>query len=199
MCYELHPGEDLHDGVTFERFLAALDAQQRAVMDQQLAALGLKLNECIAEIAIPAPTSRYRIEMINQSPPRKNWIDGWTGRRDIRVQAIMKDTESGAELANIRSVTLSYQVTVSDNSVAGCNRRKDVSRLANEFILPANAPAPRVSAIEKADAVTKFPVEKVVTLEVHSRHTPGGSIDWRQKNQITGLRISPSLRRREED
>ncbi len=23
VCYEIHPGEDLHDGVTFERFLAA--------------------------------------------------------------------------------------------------------------------------------------------------------------------------------
>lgn len=30
VCYELHPGEDLHDGVTFERFLAALDAHPRA-------------------------------------------------------------------------------------------------------------------------------------------------------------------------
>jgi sugar phosphate isomerase/epimerase len=25
VCYEIHPGEDLHDGVTFERFLAAVD------------------------------------------------------------------------------------------------------------------------------------------------------------------------------
>ncbi|NML30892.1 sugar phosphate isomerase/epimerase family protein [Paraburkholderia antibiotica] len=30
VCYELHPGEDLHDGVTFERFLAALDEHPRA-------------------------------------------------------------------------------------------------------------------------------------------------------------------------
>jgi sugar phosphate isomerase/epimerase len=29
-CFELHPGEDLHDGVTFERFLAAVDNHQRA-------------------------------------------------------------------------------------------------------------------------------------------------------------------------
>ncbi|QZH74139.1 MAG: sugar phosphate isomerase/epimerase [Erythrobacter sp.] len=29
-CYELHPGEDLHDGVTFERFLAAVDDHPRA-------------------------------------------------------------------------------------------------------------------------------------------------------------------------
>jgi sugar phosphate isomerase/epimerase len=29
-CYELHPGEDLHDGVTFERFLEALDDHPRA-------------------------------------------------------------------------------------------------------------------------------------------------------------------------
>lgn len=29
VCYELHPGEDLHDGVTFERFLAAVDNHPR--------------------------------------------------------------------------------------------------------------------------------------------------------------------------
>ena len=30
VCYELHPGEDLHDGVTFERFLAAVKDHRRA-------------------------------------------------------------------------------------------------------------------------------------------------------------------------
>ena len=30
VCYEIHPGEDLHDGVTFERFLAAVDNHARA-------------------------------------------------------------------------------------------------------------------------------------------------------------------------
>jgi sugar phosphate isomerase/epimerase len=30
VCYELHPGEDLHDGVTFERFLEAVDQHPRA-------------------------------------------------------------------------------------------------------------------------------------------------------------------------
>ena len=29
-CFELHPGEDLHDGVTFERFLAEVDQHPRA-------------------------------------------------------------------------------------------------------------------------------------------------------------------------
>lgn len=29
-CYELHPGEDLHDGLTFERFLDAVDQHPRA-------------------------------------------------------------------------------------------------------------------------------------------------------------------------
>ncbi|MCZ6617365.1 MAG: sugar phosphate isomerase/epimerase [Gammaproteobacteria bacterium] len=29
-CFELHPGEDLHDGVTFERFLDAVDGHSRA-------------------------------------------------------------------------------------------------------------------------------------------------------------------------
>ncbi len=30
VCYELHPGEDLHDGITFELFLEALDNHPRA-------------------------------------------------------------------------------------------------------------------------------------------------------------------------
>jgi sugar phosphate isomerase/epimerase len=30
LCYELHPGEDLHDGATFERFLAAVNNHPRA-------------------------------------------------------------------------------------------------------------------------------------------------------------------------
>jgi sugar phosphate isomerase/epimerase len=30
ICYELHPGEDLHDGATFERFLAAVENHPRA-------------------------------------------------------------------------------------------------------------------------------------------------------------------------
>ncbi len=29
-CFEIHPGEDLHDGVTFERFLDAVDGHPRA-------------------------------------------------------------------------------------------------------------------------------------------------------------------------
>jgi sugar phosphate isomerase/epimerase len=30
VCYELHPGEDLHDGATFERFLDAVGGHKRA-------------------------------------------------------------------------------------------------------------------------------------------------------------------------
>jgi len=30
LCFELHPGEDLHDGATFERFLVAVDQHPRA-------------------------------------------------------------------------------------------------------------------------------------------------------------------------
>ena len=29
MCYEIHPGEDLHDGITFERFLEATNNHPR--------------------------------------------------------------------------------------------------------------------------------------------------------------------------
>ncbi|MGG5807701.1 sugar phosphate isomerase/epimerase family protein [Falsiroseomonas sp. CW058] len=30
LCFELHPGEDLHDGTTFDRFLALVDGHRRA-------------------------------------------------------------------------------------------------------------------------------------------------------------------------
>jgi sugar phosphate isomerase/epimerase len=30
LCFELHPGEDLHDGVTFDRFLNLLEGHRRA-------------------------------------------------------------------------------------------------------------------------------------------------------------------------
>lgn len=30
ICFELHPGQDLHDGITFERFLACVDGHARA-------------------------------------------------------------------------------------------------------------------------------------------------------------------------
>lgn len=30
LCFEIHPGEDLHDGATFERFLDAVDGHERA-------------------------------------------------------------------------------------------------------------------------------------------------------------------------
>jgi len=32
LCYEIHPGEDLHDGITFERFLAATHNHKRVNM-----------------------------------------------------------------------------------------------------------------------------------------------------------------------
>lgn len=32
LCFEIHPGEDLHDGATFERFLAAVDHHPRCCM-----------------------------------------------------------------------------------------------------------------------------------------------------------------------
>ena len=32
LCYEIHPGEDLHDGITFEMFLERVDNHQRCNM-----------------------------------------------------------------------------------------------------------------------------------------------------------------------
>lgn len=170
--------------------LAALNPQQRALLDQQLASLGLKSGECIAETPVPALAARYRIETVNHSPPRNNWIDGLTGRRDIRVEAVMRDAETGRVLANIRSVTLSYQASVSGGAVSGCNRRKDVARLVNDFIQPADATRARSSALQQMAPAAAFPLAREVELQVVSRAMPGGTIDWRQRNAMLPARTA---------
>ena len=51
-CYEIHPGEDLHDGVTFERFLAEVDDHPRANILYDPSHFVLQQLDCLAFIDI---------------------------------------------------------------------------------------------------------------------------------------------------
>lgn len=52
VCYEIHPGEDLHDGVTFERFLALVDNHPRCNMLYDPSHLHLQQMDYLAYIDI---------------------------------------------------------------------------------------------------------------------------------------------------
>jgi sugar phosphate isomerase/epimerase len=52
VCYEIHPGEDLHDGVTFERFLARVDNHPRCNMLYDPSHLHLQQMDYLAYIDI---------------------------------------------------------------------------------------------------------------------------------------------------
>jgi sugar phosphate isomerase/epimerase len=52
VCYEIHPGEDLHDGITFERFLRACDKHPRAHMLYDPSHLVLQQMDYLAFIDI---------------------------------------------------------------------------------------------------------------------------------------------------
>nr|WP_315299402.1 sugar phosphate isomerase/epimerase [Raoultella terrigena] len=52
LCYEIHPGEDLHDGVTFERFLQLVDNHPRCNMLYDPSHLHLQQMDYLAYIDI---------------------------------------------------------------------------------------------------------------------------------------------------
>lgn len=54
VCYELHPGEDLHDGVTFERFVEAVNGHERANILYDPSHLHLQLMDYLGFIDVYA-------------------------------------------------------------------------------------------------------------------------------------------------
>ena len=65
-CYEIHPGEDLHDGVTFERFLDAVDQLRRL----RRGLLQLRLTTCNhSSASAPGPCSSSPPRRGTRSPP----------------------------------------------------------------------------------------------------------------------------------
>src|SRR3546814_8552891 len=50
VCYEIHPGEDVHDGVSYERFLEKVDNHPRACLLYDPSHFVLQCLDCLAYI-----------------------------------------------------------------------------------------------------------------------------------------------------
>ncbi len=190
-------GEGEEQCKSAERLLSRLQPNERLTLSDRLVQKGLKPNQCLAVQSLASPTARYRLEIFSHSPPRNSWIDGLSGRQDVRVQTMLRDMHENRALADIWSVTLSYQVTVSGSPVTGCQRREELQRLENEFLQPlavprkaesvapgkaanaASAPAIERIAEDKLPAIT----EREVPLKVLAERAGGAAIDWRTFGQ----------------
>ena len=125
LCFEIHPGEDLHDGVTFERFLAAVGDHPRAnilydpshfVLQQldylefidfyheRIRAFHVKDAE-FGPTAVPESTEGIRIGSI---------VPG-----GFALSAMGRST-SGASLASSRSMTIPDGQSWSGSAPEGC-------------------------------------------------------------------------------
>ena len=80
VCYEIHPGEDLHDGSTFERFLAEVDNHPRANMLYDPSHLLLQQLDYLAYI--DAYHSRIRAFHVKDAEFRPNARSGVYGGYD---------------------------------------------------------------------------------------------------------------------
>ena len=77
LCYEIHPGEDLHDGVTFERFLQKVDNHPRCHMLYDPSHLHLQNIDYLAWIDIYH--SRIRAFHVKDAEFRRNGRNGVYG------------------------------------------------------------------------------------------------------------------------
>mgnify|MGYP006144592949 CR=1 FL=1 len=87
VCYEIHPGEDLHDGVTFERFLAGDGAKVEIVYDDSRTDAGPAIRQAerlmrafnretgmlrmIARGVSPDLTEPVKVQHVNTATPRQ--------------------------------------------------------------------------------------------------------------------------------
>ncbi|STW40607.1 inosose isomerase [Klebsiella pneumoniae] len=78
VCYEIHPGEDLHDGVTFERFLALVDNHPRCNMLYDPSHLHLQQMDYLTYIDIyHARIKAFHVKDAGISPQRAQWRLRW--------------------------------------------------------------------------------------------------------------------------
>ena len=85
VCYELHPGEDLHDGVTYERFLDAVDDHERACILYDPSHFVLQCMDYLAFIDIYHERIRaFHVKDAEFVPSGRAGVygsyDGWTDR-----------------------------------------------------------------------------------------------------------------------
>ncbi|MCS5959807.1 sugar phosphate isomerase/epimerase [Klebsiella pneumoniae subsp. pneumoniae] len=77
VCYEIHPGEDLHDGVTFERFLTLVDNHPRCNMLYDPSHLHLQQMDYLTYIDIYH--ARIRAFHVKDAEFRRNGRNGVYG------------------------------------------------------------------------------------------------------------------------
>ncbi len=77
LCYEIHPGEDLHDGVTFERFPQRVDNHPRCNMLYDPSHLHLQQMDYPAYIDIYH--SRIKAFHVKDAEFRRDGRSGYTG------------------------------------------------------------------------------------------------------------------------
>ncbi len=77
LCFEIHPGEDLHDGLTFEMFLDAVDQHPRCNMLYDPSHLFLQMIDYIEFLDIYQ--ERVRIAHIKDAEFNKNGKTGFWG------------------------------------------------------------------------------------------------------------------------
>jgi sugar phosphate isomerase/epimerase len=85
VCYEIHPGEDLHDGVSFERFLAAVDDHPRANILYDPSHFVLQQLDYLAFIDIYHPRIKaFHVKDAEFRPSGRQGVyggySGWTDR-----------------------------------------------------------------------------------------------------------------------
>jgi sugar phosphate isomerase/epimerase len=78
VCYELHPGEDLHDGATFERFLDAVGGHKRANILYDPSHMVLQQLDYLAFLDLPRARARVSCQGCGVQSQ-------WPGRRLRRL------------------------------------------------------------------------------------------------------------------
>jgi len=106
LCFELHPGEDLHDGLTFERFLAAVGQHPRAKVLYDPSHMLLQQMDYLAFLDIYHPYVRaFHVKDAEYRPSGRSGVyggyAGWVDRPGRFRTAGMGQVDFGAIFAKL--------------------------------------------------------------------------------------------------
>ncbi len=111
LCFEIHPGEDLHDGVTFERFLAAVGGHKRANILYDPSHFVLQQLDYLAFLDIYHERIRaFHVKDAEFNPTGRSGVYGgyqnWIDRPGRFVHWAMDRSIFAASSASWRSMTI---------------------------------------------------------------------------------------------
>ncbi len=94
LCYEIHPGEDLHDGVSYERFLAKVNNHSRACILYDPSHFVLQCLDYVTYIDHYHERIRaFHVKEREFNPTGKQGVYGgyedWTNRPGVSVRWVM--------------------------------------------------------------------------------------------------------------